>query len=693
MKKILLVNIFIYLFVFVSPAQNEALKSSKDSLVSPVPKQAPVQLSKAEMDSLRKALPAMPLWTINERTAERMAIDADTLELNFHRKSMVDGLGVAMLYLGNWGSPAQSKIFSERAEASQFPFLDSHSYHHKTPGKQRFMTTKVPYSNFTYNTGGSMPSKEEAFTTELALSFDKRTTLGFNLEYIYSRGFYQNFANKQINYNVYLTYIGKKNQRHIYVSNNQYTNAENGGILEDGYINGTSSDKGVDKNKTYEFNTRLKETWNRLQGRHVFLSNKYDFGYDRNDNPNDFVPVASAILTNNYADQRRTFYSNYNDSLDLYYNYQYKLPANTLVNNSDLSDPSQFNSLNNLTSYWSFKNTFALKLNEGFRPWVKFGLTAFIEQDIRRYAMPSLENPQFAMTKYNQQSTVIGGILSKEKGKFLKYNLAANFGVLGYNIGESRLSADITTTIHVLGKEAVVNANGYIKNLKPTFFENHFNSKYLQWENNFGDMRRVYVGGEIRVPHTKTRISGGVENIQNYIYYKNSGEKITVGNNVISTLKPSAAQEGGSVQVLTLRVDQNMSYGILHWDNQAVFQKSSNQEVVPLPDISLSSNLYIKATIAKVLHLQLGVDGRYHSAYYAPAYDAAILNFYNQNEVKVGNFPFVNAYANLHLKKTRFFLMMYNVGRNMGNEMSFLAPHYPANPMIFKFGLTWDFSN
>ena len=42
----------------------------------------------------------------------------------------------------------------------------------------------------------------------------------------------------------------------------------------------------------------------------------------------------------------------------------------------------------------------------------------------------------------------------------------------------------------------------------------------------------------------------------------------------------------------------------------------------------------------------------------------------------------VNVYANLHLKRTRIFAMMYHVNAGMGSANSFLVPHYPINPRL-----------
>lgn len=678
MKRIAFIILYICAFVLVTQAQQPRFIFDNDSTKTEAP--APQRASNSKtpavnLDSLNKIPPAISSWNIDPRLGERIPIPMDTMLYGFHRESLVEGQGLAIGYLGNWGSPAYSKLFIEQDDASLFQFLDPYKFYYKTPGNQRFLSTKQPYSNIMYQSGGSRQSKEERFTGEISISFNKNLTVGFNIDYVYSRGFYQYNPDKQINYDFYTSYISDKYQMHAFVANNNFTHSENGGIIDDRYLTGTDTDK-VGKDNPLSWQTRLSETWNYLRGKHLYMTNKYNLGYEK-EGTEKFIPVASIILTNSYTDQRRRFYSRDIDSLDRIYNYQLK--------DKEISSPP----VNDQMAYYSFKNTLAVSLNEGFRDWVKFGLTAFIEQDMRVFRMPGKEYKWITTNDYSEKATFIGGILSKEKGEFLRYNLYADLGVLGYNSGEYKLKADLSTTINIKGQKAIVRANGYIKSLVPQFFEQDFSSKYHNWtNNNFQNTSRIFAGGEIYIPHTETRISGGVENIKNYIYYKQV--KLNTADNPDANF---INQERGGIRVISLRLDQNLHYGILHWDNQVSYQMSDKEDVIPVPKLSLYTNLYIKAKLAKVLTMQLGVDAHYHTKYYALGYDPALGQFVNQDEVKIGNFPFATAYANFHLKKTRFFVMMYNVAKDFGDSNYFTVPHYPVNPMIFKFGLSWNFTN
>ncbi|MBR1838188.1 MAG: hypothetical protein IJ786_01365, partial [Bacteroidaceae bacterium] len=61
--------------------------------------------------------------------------------------------------------------------------------------------------------------------------------------------------------------------------------------------------------------------------------------------------------------------------------------------------------------------------------------------------------------------------------------------------------------------------------------------------------------------------------------------------------------------------------------------------------------------------------------------------------VKIGGYPVVNAYANFHLKRTRFYIMASHLNYSSGTCRPFLVPHNPINRLIIRFGVSWDFIN
>ena len=110
-------------------------------------------------------------------------------------------------------------------------------------------------------------------------------------------------------------------------------------------------------------------------------------------------------------------------------------------------------------------------------------------------------------------------------------------------------------------------------------------------------------------------------------------------------------------------------YRAFGWENEVAYQLSSDKSVLPLPQISLYTNMYLKFKVAKVLMVQLGANMYYNTSYYAPYYEPATQQFQVQDEVKVGNYPLVNAYVNFSLA------------------------HYPLDPFVLKMGVAVTFNN
>ena len=167
--------------------------------------------------------------------------------------------------------------------------------------------------------------------------------------------------------------------------------------------------------------------------------------------------------------------------------------------------------------------------------------------------------------------------------------------------------------------------------------------------------------------------------------FNRTGNKVTVGQKV------------GAISLFTISLAQDFKLGPLHWDNVITYQKSSDNDVIPLPDINIYSNLYLRFKIARVLKCDIGADVRYFTKYYAPTYSPLSGTFATQDaagdRVKVGNYPIINLYANLHLQRCRLYVMASHLNETFMTGESFLVPHYPINPMTIKFGISWTFHN
>ena len=268
--------------------------------------------------------------------------------------------------------------------------------------------------------------------------------------------------------------------------------------------------------------------------------------------------------------------------------------------------------------------------------------------------------------------------------------------MLGEDAGQFSVEGQGDLNFRLFNDTVRLEANAYIKNLNPTFYYRHFHSKHYWWDNDLSKIMRTRIEGKLSIDRWRTQLKAGVENITNYTYLDNASVKYTNANDVVSYKNDMAVrQHSGNIQVFSASLRQDFKLGILHLDNEITYQKTSNETVLPLPELVLYHDLYIRFGLAKkVLNIEMGADMRYFTQYYAPDYAPAIGQFYLQNpdtRYKLGGYPLINGYINLHLKRTRIFVQMYNLLQRTGEKSYFLAPHYPLNPRILKVGLSWNF--
>ena len=612
-------------------------------------------------------------WRITERTGEIVAGNPDTLLTDFPNRQLVEGQGISMQYLGNLGLPAQSRFYFERPDRSDFLFMDNFNIYTKSPETFDFINTKIPYSNLSYITAGSRPVREERLTGGISVNFGRKLNIGFDVDYLYARGFYHSQAAKHLDWVFYGSYISDRHRLHTFVNLANYTNAENGGITDDRLITDPQSVNGNRTIQTLQIPTIMENTWNHMKGGRYYLNYRYNLGFERETDKLDslgnkmkqFIPVSSLIFTFNFDDKFRRFNSNDVANLDTLYNSR---KENWLYTGNQLRDS---------TSYWKLRNTVGISLREGFSRWAKFDLTAFITHDEFRYTLMDTTNVN---DKRSLRATYIGGEIVKQKGKILRYYAFGEMAVLGnHKLGDLNVHGNIEARIPVLGDTASITGSAFIKNIEPMFYENIFRSKYFVWDNVFKKTQKVYFGGTLNIPHTKTNLNVGVENITNYTYFNK--ESIP-------------EQYSGSIQVLAATLEQNMRVGILNWNNRLAYQKSSDESRLPLPDLSFYSNLFIEFKVAKVLTVQLGGNVHYFTKYFASMYEPVTQQFRIQDETKIGNYPLVGAYVNCHLKQTRFFIQFYNLSSSFIPEPAYFStPHYPVNPQILKMGLSVHFNN
>lgn len=393
----------------------------------------------------------------------------------------------------------------------------------------------------------------------------------------------------------------------------------------------------------------------------------------------EYVPVTSFIHTVKFDNYRR-IYEAYQTPADYYLKEYYN--AGRLTGDS----------IYDQTKHWHMKNTFAIAMLEGFNKWAKAGLKAFASYDLRHYELPTMEG---GFEKYNEHALSVGGQLSKQEGKTLHYNAVAEIGLTGVDAGTLAIDGNVDVNIPFLGDTLQVRGDAFFHRETPSFYYRNYHARHLWWENDLDKTIHTRIMGTLSFPKTRTKLRVAVDEIKNYTYFSQSYDITEEGLRTGVIVTPM--QESGGINLLTAQLEQNFRLGILNWENQFTYQHSSKESVLPVPAFNAYTNLYIKFKVVKVLNVDLGADMRYFTSYEAPDYSPYMGQYTVQgngeNNVKIGNYPIVNVYANVHIKHTRFFVMMSHINAGQGDKNYFFAPHYPMNERVFRIGVSWNFFN
>lgn len=740
--------------------------------------------SRQNVDSLGtdKEIPkGLKVWTVDSKFGDIRKAEPDTLSHMYMNSIFTTGKYGEYNTLGNVGSPRISRIFIDRNEDGQFIFTHPYDFFVKPVNTFHFTNTLSPFTNLNYNTCGNRTNGEDHLTAKFGVNSGKRLGVGFNFDYIYGRGFYQNQSTSHFNYTMYGSYLGDRYQAHVLMSTNHQKVTENGGITNDYYI--THPESFDDNFLSNEIPTVLEQNWNRNDNQHIFFTQRYNVGFNRKvkmteeeikarkfaieskrendarkkreeqenetdnyeriknaklpgitnkglneqtysgrpdnakvvgDEPQninkvsgdriavtdkqmsdsllatqkkeqadtawmktEYVPVTSFIHTLKFDNYKR-IYQAYQSPTDFYAN-DYKV------------GPWGGDSIYDKTKYVHLSNTFAISLLEGFNKWAKAGLKAFATSELRHFSLPALDGTE---TSYTEHNVSIGGQLSKTAGKTLHYDVTAETWLVGEDAGQLKIDATADVNFPLWGDTVTLMARGFFKRTNPTFYYRHYHARHFWWDNdNLDKILHSRIEGQFHYSKTKTTLRVAVDEIQNYTYmamgYNIADDKRT-GNTI------DVRQKGGSLSLITLALGQNFKLGPLNWENMITYQKSTDNDVLPVPDLNIYTNLYLRFKIARVLKCDFGADGRFFTKYYAPDYSPALGQYAVQtgdNRTKVGEYPVVNVYANFHLKQTRFFVMMSHVNAGSGSRNYFFTPHYPLNQRIFRFGVSWNFYN
>lgn len=645
-----------------------------------------------------KSVPTiMRTWQLDPWTgiADTLSM-VDTSYMHLPMRDVLNDYSISNITNSNLISPTQSRIYFDRDRRADFIFADAYTPYIIAPKNVKFYHTTTPYSSVGYKKGFVTDLDQNDLSFMFTGNVTRRTNLGMTIDYLNSYGRFASQEGKTVFGSVFGSYNGDHYSLQAAFTWNTLSNFENGGLLNPSDLQG---------------NLEPEDMPVKMQGMSAFrylsgyLNHYYSICVERERKVNyrerdedgnwvkkdsikiEYVPVTTfrhvfetVDATKRYVEKRAN---------QGYYPNIYRNPTTT----------------KDTASCLTIKNTLSVTFEEEFNTWLKFGAMVYATNEVQRHMSPigqAIELPvlgdspfgypdslffpstMHAMpdTLYGERwtnNTYIGAALYKNRGKHIHYGFDGNVCLLGYKLGEFQVNGHLDAGFR-LGKDSMtLAAKAYIKNETPDFYLQRYRSNHYQWDNDFSKTYRFYVGGEIAYPTKwiKPKLNVSFENITRYIYFADDG---------------MPQQVDGSIQVLAADLQLNITTPWVNLDNSVVYQHSSSA-ALPLPALIMYNNLYYHGTWVKALDVQMGVDMRFFTKYYAPMLNPALGQFCVQNAEQVGNYPVMNVYANFYVKHIRLklFAQYQHFNASFMNKQYFGMPNYPMAPDMFRAGLSWHF--
>lgn len=622
----------------------------------------------------KKVIPRVKAWRLDVNSHFVDTLKIDTLNHDFHNYHPAYRNSITNTYTGNYGGAYLSNDFSKRQYNSDFYFFQTHDAYLLTPRNIDFYNTTTPYTMLDYSQSENKNRKNETrFNVLHSQNITPHLNVTFRYDQATSAGQYNYQENKNHFITLYSAYTTDKLNVYGGFIVNRVRNQESGGMVSDSTL--------LLIDDTEFINMWLPDARSELKNTSVFATGEYKLGVmEAVADTQLFRPIVGFIYSFNLSNNFRKFWEGEeNNNSDFFPDY-YLNPYMT-------HDSLRFNMITNMAQ---------IKFYESAARRYSFGKRAYIGADLVKsfYAAPGYSEaifpfhpgkyinnvyvgPEGRWNRNNYTNIFAGGGIFRREGKFWTWNFDGRLYLSGFKAGQTELTGTISKPFPFWKDSlAYFNIEGNLQNRVPDYFQQHYFSNRIKWDNNFINEQQMNAGFRFFSPRRKLEAAFRYSLFNNYLYHDTLG---------------IPAQTKSELLVLSAYLDKVYTLGNLNVRTRLLWQKATAPQYLRLPDLSAQLTLLYKMTISKVLFTEIGLDTRYNTEYYADAYHPATGFFYLQNEKKLGGYPYMDAFADLKLKRTRVFFQYLNIGSSFLNKPYFTALHYPMNRSTFRLGVAWSF--
>ncbi len=583
---------------------------------------------------------------------------------------------------GNLGAPVISMDFLARARNREFIFLNHYLPYLNLGRNTRYYNTKRPFTQLQYSTAGSKVNQEQTLRVLHTQNIDPRFNAGISYNLISSNGQYTWQKTRLPLFRFFSSFERDKYNLHASLNINKMEVQENGGLVNDDDL-GTAKPKDL----AIRLPNALSNAQSMLHHTDVSLVQTYVVGQtgsttlqtDSTANSKRKLKLAgifSHLLE--YEKSSRTY--NDNNPGSGFYDTAY-------IDQTQTYDSAYFRSLRNTLQFEFLTDTtrkVSLLLRAGAtHEWEHFANRMPTDTVITTRTVngvPVNDTTLRELRTNDVQNIRMNFYVENALTRLFRWNAGGHVYLNGYKQGDLLLNGNMQFRF---GKREPVFLLllGSLENRKPQYFLNGYQSNHYIWSQSFGNITNTRWAGKLYSHERRFSLQGTYVLTDNYVYLDTAG---------------IPRQQASPVSVLSADASKTFQFGKFRSRHRLLLQYSSNDAVIPLPGISYYQSTWFDYRIffrstGGTLYYQLGFDLWYHTAYYGPGYIPATGLFYNQREKKTGNYPYLDVFLNLKIKRTRFFLKFEHVHSGLMPARYFTVLHYPMNERMFKFGLAWTF--
>jgi hypothetical protein len=622
------------------------------------------------------------------------------------------GEDINTTWLGVSGSPEQTYNYFKRADTDNAIFYTALQRYSYSPETLPNYNTKTPYTELAY--WGTLFANKEKEESNIKVLTTQNILPELNLTLEFRRyggnGILKREDTNNRNVVIAGNYMGKRYLMHTGFIYNKVARSENGGVVDNFWIRDTTVD-------AREIDVYLKDASSTTKKNTVFLDQSYRIPFTFIENlkgrkerkqqealrasimeSGDSLAIAALLQKEaEELEEKEAAADTVNNNITtaiIGHSSEYSVFRRIYQDNIDKNDEfgrKFFNDrfyLNPTKSADSlrvmkFENRFFIRL----QPWKSDGIVSKLDVGIG----DKLANYfSFKTSDYIQGSsnTLLNStyLYAGAKGQYKKYftwDAKGEYTFLGYEMNDFGVHANLGFSAYPFRRDKnsplTLKAHFETTLKEPDYYEQHVCTNHYRWDNDFGKISSTKIGATLEIPRWDLNASFDYALLSNNIYYDTLG---------------IVRQNPEPMSVMTASLQKNFKIWKFHLDHQALFQISSNKDVLPLPMLALNLRYYLQFDVVKkVMQMQIGANAAFTTKWYAPAFNPVLGVFHNQNVEEYGNCPYIDAFVNIQWKRACIFVKVVNVNMGWPNKSAdyFSAAGYIAPQRAIKFGIFWPF--